>query len=132
MEKMTSAEAVIMDIVWATLVPLSSADIRSRLPQDIKWKTTTVNTFLSRLVKRGLLSIERREGRTVFYKARVTESAYNEEILRQNVQELDLNSVKNLIAALYQKNDLSASNITELKLWLSQEGYNDNKKGEEL
>ena len=66
----------IMNVIWSTDSELSCADITQRL--NTSWKQTTIQTFLKRLCDKGVLDV-RKEGKTNFYSARISEDEYKRE-----------------------------------------------------
>lgn len=123
MQKVTESEMVIMKIIWEAEKKVNSAYVLGNLPENIKWKMTTVTTFLSRLTGRGMLDIVEKKGRTNFYLPSMTKEEYSLRVTRDVMLGTGLGSIKNLIASLYKTNDISKKNISNLKEWLSEEGY---------
>lgn len=125
MDKVTESEMVIMEIIWEAEKKVNSAYVLSSLPKEIKWKMTTVTTFLSRLTGRGMLDIVEKRGRTNFYMPTMTKEEYSLRLTRDAMLGSNIGSIQNLIASLYKTNDISKKNISNLKEWLSEEGYSD-------
>lgn len=65
----SESEWMIADVIWSE-DGLTAAEIAKRLPGRVKWKLKTVNTFLARLVAKGVLHAER-DGRAFRYNARI-------------------------------------------------------------
>ncbi len=65
----SESEWVVASIVWDA-EGLTSVEIVSRLTAGVKWKLKTVNTFLTRLVSKGVLKAER-DGRAFRYYAEI-------------------------------------------------------------
>jgi len=114
---------IVMQIIWTAGDRVTSGFVLGRLPEEVKWKMTTVTTFLSRLVGRGMLEIVDKHGRTNFYLPTMTEEEYSVRAAREIMLGSGISSVKNLIASLYQSNDINNKNISALKDWLQEEGY---------
>ena len=123
MKQITESEMIIMQIIWTAGDRVTSGFVLGRLPVDVKWKMTTVTTFLSRLVGRGMLEIVDKQGRTNFYLPTMTEEEYSVRATREIMLGSGISSVKNLIASLYQSQDINNKNISALKDWLQEEGY---------
>lgn len=123
MQKITESEMIIMKIIWEAGKKVNSAYVLGNLPENIKWKMTTVTTFLSRLTGRGMLDIVEKKGRTNFYLPSMTKEEYSLRVTRDVMLGTGIGSIKNLIASLYKTNDISKKNISNLKEWLSEEGY---------
>jgi BlaI family transcriptional regulator, penicillinase repressor len=67
--RISSAEWDVMSVVWAK-APLTATDVFDALPSGHGWKQKTVNTFLTRLVNKGVLAADKR-GKAFVYTARV-------------------------------------------------------------
>ena len=63
--KISPAEWEVLNVLWDR-APATAADVFAALPQDKDWHAKTVNTFLARLVEKGVLEV-RREGRSNVY-----------------------------------------------------------------
>lgn len=62
----TNSEWKIMGILWEKS-PLTSREIIQRVNLDISWSDTTVKTFISRLVKKGLIGFHSESRKHLFY-----------------------------------------------------------------
>ncbi len=63
--KISPAEWEVLNVLWDR-APATAADVFEALPRDKDWHAKTVNTFLARLVEKGVLEV-RREGRSNVY-----------------------------------------------------------------
>ena len=63
--KISAAEWEVLDVVWER-APVSAPSVHEALCDKTAWHQKTVNTFLTRLVEKGVLAI-RREGRMNVY-----------------------------------------------------------------
>ena len=120
LQKMSEAEKEVMHFVWAAGDSVSSA----RLLDDLKtinkeWKPNTVLTFLARLIEKGVLT-SIRHGRSNEYIPLITESEYKQFESRSFLNAVHDGSIKSFVVALYENNDLTATEIAELKEWFSQ------------
>ncbi len=113
MNKITSAEMSIMEIIWKSKSPLSAKQIMSALPQS-KWKTTTVLTLLSRLVEKGFLAVGK-NGRSQTFCQLISKAEYKKLCTVDFLSEVHQGSVKNFFAALYDGGELTQGDIDELK-----------------
>jgi BlaI family penicillinase repressor len=123
MKQMTDSEKIVMQIIWNANDKVSTSHILSHLPDDIKWKPTTVNTFLTRLSERGMIVIASRDGRSNLYEAAISAEEYFISIAREFTKDGGVLSIKNLIASLYSTKDINKTNLNELRAWLSKETY---------
>jgi BlaI family penicillinase repressor len=63
--KISNSEWDVMSVVWAK-EPLTAQEVFSALPVGHGWKQKTVNTFLARLVEKGVLEVDKREKAHVY------------------------------------------------------------------
>ena len=84
------------------------------------WKIQTVSTFLSRLVEKGVLSVERR-GRSNFYTPAVTEQGYQKLEARRLVDEHYHGDLLDFLAAFYGGERLKKEELDTLRRWFEQE-----------
>ncbi|WP_334073918.1 MULTISPECIES: BlaI/MecI/CopY family transcriptional regulator [Paenibacillus] len=118
-QKMSDAETDVMRVVWAADGPVTSQAVLAELNKRKDWKPTTVLTFLTRLAEKGLLRVEKQK-KVNFYTPVVTEEEYKHLETRAFLETVHEGSVKNLLAALYDADDISPEEIKELKKWFSE------------
>lgn len=128
MKQITDSEMIIMEIIWGAEGTITSNYIQEHLPEDVTWKMTTITTFLSRLAAKEMIEVVDRNGRTNFYIPTMTEDEYTLKTTLKTLRGSSLKSIKNLIASLYETNDISKKNIAALKEWLQEDGYDSDRK----
>ena len=79
-----------------------------------EWKTTTVATLLTRLADKGIIGIEKR-GKTNYYYAILKKEDYDIHETKTLLSKIYNGSVKNLVASLYEKKEITDQEILELK-----------------
>jgi predicted transcriptional regulator len=120
LQRMSDAEREVMQLIWAAGSTMTS----TRLLEELKasgseWKTSTVLTFLARLVEKGILTAVK-NGRSNDYMPRVSESEYRRFETQMFLEHVHDGSVKSLIAALYESGDMTVQEIEELKSWFAE------------
>ena len=70
----SEAEFQVMKVIWGKS-PVSTTEVVTELEKTTDWKPKTIQTLLSRLVKKDMLSFKR-EGRVFVYTPLVKESDY--------------------------------------------------------
>lgn len=118
--KISEAEMAIMEIIWASETPLSSAQIMAQLPEDKSWKQTTVLTLAKRLIEKQVI-IGEKQGKTLFYKPLLTKEAYKSIQSEAFLEEVHGGSIKNFIASLYSSRKMNRKDIEELRAWFEEE-----------
>ncbi|MBR4098760.1 MAG: BlaI/MecI/CopY family transcriptional regulator [Clostridium sp.] len=115
--KLTEAEWSVLEILWSG-DRFSLGEITAALQPVNGWSKNTVHTYLTRMEKKGLVSIERTRHRP--YAALVT----RENCARQERDEL-LNKVYSgaagdLIAAFLKESKISSQEVTRLRSLLDE------------
>ena len=106
-------ELEIMKVIWASGGELSSGKI-TKAVENKGWKRTTVSTFLSRLVEKGVLESEKR-GNNYFYKALISKRDYSSMKAKSLISSLFDGSAKSLAACLFEEGNLTQNDIDELR-----------------
>lgn len=109
----TESELELMKILWDSNEPLTVSDIMKRL-SDKNWKTTTVSTLLTRLCEKGAASFEK-NGRSHLYYPVLKKDNYQLIAAKSLLDSVFSGSIKNLVASLYDNDELSGKDIEELK-----------------
>ena len=118
----SDSELALMQIIWSAGGRARYAQIMAELAQSGRpWQKNTVITLLSRLVEKGLLSVNKL-GRRNEYTAVVSEADYQASQTQALVNKLYAGSAKGLIATLIQQDLLSPEDYAELKrFWEGRE-----------
>ena len=102
-----------MSVIWAK-APLTATEVFSALPAGHGWKQKTVNTFLTRLVDKGVLAVDRRE-KAFGYAARMSREKCvqieGESFLRRVFQ----GATGDLVLHFCARADLTPEEIRELE-----------------
>ncbi len=114
----SDAELKILETLWAAEQPLNAAQIRSILSENENWERTTVLTLIQRLLKKGMLSQEKRE--VYYYAPCIKREEYVEEETKNFVKKFYKGSSRNLAAALMDSEALTREDIEELRNYFNQ------------
>lgn len=117
MRRLPDAELEVMKAIWEHEPPMSTNDVMKVISKEKNWNISTLLTLLSRLIERGFLSSEKR-GRERIYYPIVDHQEYMEYETKNFLQKLHKNSFMSLVNTLYNNNDLSSDDISELSEWL--------------
>ena len=100
-------------MVW-TREPLTATEVFEALPTGHGWKQKTVNTFLTRLVDKGVLSADRK-GKAFIFSSRVAKEkciqAESDSFLRRVFQ----GATGDLVLHFCERAELTAEEIQELE-----------------
>lgn len=115
-EQLTECETLVMKVIWANDVAMSTQEITSKINQIYKkdWKIQTVSTFLARAVKKGYLEMKR-NGRVFRYYPKVTEEAYGRREITKCVEVWGDGKLENLIASFTQAKKLTEEEKSHIR-----------------
>lgn len=111
--KISSAEWEVMNALWSK-GPLTATEVFDALPTGHGWKQKTVNTFLTRLVDKKVLSADRRE-KAFVYTARVTREKCVQFEGESFLQKVFQGATGDLVLHFCARADLTAEEIRELE-----------------
>ncbi len=118
-KKLGEAELEIMQVIWDNDSPVTSNFILKQLQETRKWQLSTLMTSLSRLADKGFVACDRSTGSN-FYTALIPENQYKTGASRQFLEKLYHNSLRNMVAALYDDKALKESDVAELRDFLDK------------
>ena len=118
MELMSDSEKEIMRLILDHGGTMTISELLDQIEQtDHDWKCTTVRTFISRLIDKGML-ISQKEGRGALYVARISEEEYLKTQSVQFVNQVFGGNVSTLLTSLFGQKCLESKDIEELeKFW---------------
>jgi BlaI family penicillinase repressor len=116
--RISNAEWDVMSVVWAK-EPLTAQEVFSALPSGHGWKQKTVNTFLARLVNKGVLAVDKREKAHV-YTARVPREKCIQAESDSFLKRVFHGATGDLVLHFCERADLTADEICELEQLLRE------------
>lgn len=113
---LSDTEMELMELFWQTTMPLSFKEIMSYCNECLKknWKKQTLNTYLTALVKAGLVSVCT-ESRCYTYTVSMTKEELKQSWTRILVRDCFNNSVGNFVVSFTGGQKLSEQEREELK-----------------
>lgn len=115
--QISSSEMEIMSIIWSKDGEVTSTEL-SELLKDT-WRPTTIMTFLKRLTDKGVLKV-RREGKTNFYSALISEDEYKQYKTESFLKEFHSGSVTSLLTALVRGKKPDSEEFEKIKKWFDE------------
>lgn len=115
--KIPQSELNVMKVIWESDKPLSSREIINILKEKTGWKRTTTLTLLSKLTQKEFLKAEKIKLYT-YYTPLISKKKYLEletEYFFTNVHD---KSLKSLITALHDNNEISEKDLDDLEDWI--------------
>lgn len=113
MKKIPDAELELMMIIWDAGRPVTRVEIEENLSNDRGVLPNTILSLLTRLEKRGFVKKER-DGKLNYYSALVEKEPYLKEAGQGFLNRMFRGSLKNFAAALYDGEELSKEEASEL------------------
>lgn len=118
-QKLPESELDIMLVLWKQTNDMSRSEIEKIVNQKKTLAPTTILTLLSRLEKKGFVSIKR-VGNLNKYHWLVSQEEYQQKEGKGMLEKLYGNSVKNFVAAMYQGREINEEDLKELEGFLKK------------
>lgn len=119
MKRLPDSELEIMMIIWEWNKPVTRFEIEEKLDKERKLSPTTILSFLSRLQEKGFLEVQK-AGKNNVYIALIDKDSYMQTESKNVLKRLYNNSAKNFLAALYDGDNLSEEDLSELAAYLEE------------
>ena len=118
-QKLPESELDIMIVLWKQKNDMSRSEIEKIVNQKKTLAPTTILTLLSRLEKKGFVSVNR-DGNLNKYRWLVSQEEYQQKEGKGMLEKLYGNSVKNFVAAMYQGREINEEDLKELEGFLKE------------
>lgn len=116
---LSDSEMEIMQVIWQLGAPITTSQLRHLFAHK-GWKIQTLATFLSRLVDKGALAVEKRQGSNLYVPA-VTELRYRRLEARYVIESQYGGSLPDFLSAYYGGRGMTLAEQEELAAWFHQE-----------
>lgn len=119
---LSKMEEEIMEFFWSKEGLHSFGEVMKYCNDEKKhgWAQTTVHTYLTRLIQKGSLEIER-TGYRKFYRAKKSKSKMLEDEICRKASEFSTDEVKGLLVSLTRQAKLTQKDMEELRHMLYEE-----------
>ena len=114
----SEAEYQVMKIIWAK-APISTNEVVEALIKTSEWSPKTIQTLLSRLVKKGVLD-HKKESRKFVYMPLVREEEYLEQESDTFLNRFYEGTLNSMVVNFLEHDKLSKNDIDELKRILDE------------
>ena len=118
MPQISEAELVVMRVIW-NQSPATANQVVEALRNQTRWKPKTIHTLLSRLWRKGALS-HTRQGREYLFSPLVAAADYAHEASRSFLGRVFGGEIAPFLACFLEREDLSASELQELRRLLDE------------
>lgn len=115
--KLPHSELEVMQFIWSKNQKPSSKEVILEMSEKNNWKQTTTLTLLSRLIKKGFLSVEK-IGRYSYYEPKVIEKDYIEFETENLLNRFYQGSLKNMLVLLNENHKIKKNELEDIQNWL--------------
>lgn len=116
--QISDAEFEVMNVIWK-YAPINTNDIVEKVSQNNEWSPKTIQTMISRLEKKGLISHEK-EGRIFVYSPRVLKESYLEAESRTFANRFFDGAMNRVVVNYLDNSELTEDDIHELQAILER------------
>lgn len=116
--KISPAEWEVLNVLWEK-APAAAAEISAALAGDKEWHPKTVNTFLARLVEKGIVRVRRTGKSNVYAPARTREQCLRAES-DSFLQRVFRGATGPMLLHFVERADLSPEEICDLERLLKE------------
>ena len=115
-QPLTESEKITMKCVWdiGDGARLSRIMTLANDKYGKEWKPQTVSTFLGKLVRKGFVE-QYRDGRYFYYRILIDKHTYRTQMIRDDVEFWDDDSLEMYISELFDKKTFTAKERKQLK-----------------
>ena len=116
--QISDAEFEVMNVIWK-YAPINTNDIVEKVSQNNEWSPKTIQTMISRLEKKGVISHEK-EGRIFVYSPRVIKESYLEAESRTFANRFFDGAMNRVVVNYLDNSELTEDDIHELQAILER------------
>ncbi len=124
MKRLPDTEFEVMQGVWRSEIPVSTAELKAYLEKEREWNMSALQTILSRLEEKGFVRSEK-NGRNRFYTPLIEEKDYLADEGKSFLKRLGVTKLSGLVAAMYDGKGISDEELEELQQFIDS-----HRKGE--
>ena len=118
-KRISDAELDLMEVLWASEEPLTSAEIAERVDPERGWSIATIKTRLTRLAAKRAIT-HREDGRRFLYSPAIEREAYVGRESKRFVDRLFDGRLSPMIAYFAEADALDAKDIAEIEALLKE------------
>ncbi|MCL2662013.1 MAG: BlaI/MecI/CopY family transcriptional regulator [Oscillospiraceae bacterium] len=116
LKQLPDTEYAIMQIIWEMEIPTTTARVAAVAEPLKGWHYKTTQTLLRRLMKKGFLSSEKKDG-DLYYTPMVTKDEYTKMETELFMEKIHGKSLKGFISTLYSDKKPSNADLAEIEEW---------------
>ena len=119
MKKLPEAEFAVMNAIWASEPPVTTAQLMRRVGNEKGWKLPALISLLNRLIERGFVSTEKNQKERYYYPL-VQKEEYLRFETEDFVKQYHGGSLLSLMTSLVDTSTLTEEQLKELVRWAQQ------------
>ena len=119
MKKLPEAEFAVMNAIWASEPPVTTAQLMRKVGNEKGWKTPALISLVNRLIERGFVSSEKTQKERTYFPL-VQKEEYLQFETEGFVQQYHGGSLTSLMASLADTNAITDEQLEELVHWVQQ------------
>jgi BlaI family penicillinase repressor len=121
----SESEYQVMKIIWLN-APINTNEVIDKLAENTTWSPKTIQTLLSRLVKKEAITYEK-DSRTFVYTPLVKEEEYLERESSSFLNRFYNGTLNSMVLSFLEKDKLTEDDINELRHILDKRMKGNNK-----
>lgn len=121
MKKLPDAEFAVMNAIWASEPPVTTAQLMRRVGNEKGWKLPALISLVNRLIERGFVSTEKTHKERSYFPL-VRKEDYLRFETEDFVKQYHGGSLTSLMASLVDTRALTQEQLKELVRWAQQRG----------
>ena len=118
-QRLPDTELEVMKVIWNNETPISTSKVKEYLEEGRPWNISALQTILNRLIKREFLS-STKKGKYRYYEPIIDEDIYIAMENKSFLERLNNNSIKKLVASLYNNDSITDSDLDELREFIEE------------
>ena len=119
MKKLPEAEFAVMNAIWLSEPPVTTAQLMRLVGNEKGWKQPALISLLNRLIERGFVSTEKNQKERYYY-PQVQKEEYLRFETESFLQQYHGGSLTSLMASLVDTSKLTEEQLKELVRWAQQ------------
>lgn len=118
--QISEAEYEVMKVIWK-YAPINTNEITDKLLQCTDWSPKTIHTLIKRLAEKGAITYEK-QSRVFVYTPLIQEQDYLKQESDSFLNRYFNGNISAMVSAYLEDDELSKSDIEELRTLLSRKG----------
>lgn len=118
--QISEAEYEVMKVIWK-YAPINTNEITDKLLQCTDWSPKTIHTLIKRLAEKGAITYEK-QSRVFVYTPLIQEQDYLKQESDSFLNRYFNGNISAMVSAYLEDDELSKSDIEELRSLLSRKG----------